>query len=186
MTECLAHPRFGAQGQDIGAAVSIALAAAYPGVVAGIHLPGVVAFPPVGQPVSAEGQALPNLMGFPNSGLGLGSRTKESSGAPPGRVRSHGLALSWPADMTDGGVFVMTIYQLARRIGLPVALIAAAGLAGTGPDVASASTCVSWTGVTPGEPELLVQLPLGGRRAIAVRRVGSRDRRQRRRRKDAG
>ncbi len=56
MTETLGYARFGAQGQDIGAAVSIALAAARPDVVAGIHLPGVVAFPPPGQPVSAEGQ----------------------------------------------------------------------------------------------------------------------------------
>ncbi len=56
MTECLGYRRFGAQGQDIGAAVSIALAAGHPGVVAGIHLPGVVAFPPAGQSVSAEGQ----------------------------------------------------------------------------------------------------------------------------------
>ncbi len=45
MTESLGYRRFGAQGQDIGAAVSIALAANHPGVVAGIHLPGVVAFP---------------------------------------------------------------------------------------------------------------------------------------------
>jgi hypothetical protein len=30
MTECLGYPRFGAQGQDIGAAVSIALAAGQP------------------------------------------------------------------------------------------------------------------------------------------------------------
>ena len=50
MTEVLSYPRFGAQGQDIGAAVSIALAAEHPGLVAGIHLPGVVAFPPAGQP----------------------------------------------------------------------------------------------------------------------------------------
>jgi hypothetical protein len=57
MTECLGYRRFGAQGQDIGAAVSIALAAAHPGVVAGVHVPGVAAFPPAGQPVSAEGQA---------------------------------------------------------------------------------------------------------------------------------
>ena len=57
MTESLGYARFGAQGQDIGAAVSIALAADHPGVMAGIHLPGVVAFPPAGQPVSAEGQA---------------------------------------------------------------------------------------------------------------------------------
>src|SRR6266516_4198191 len=56
MTESLGYPRFGAQGQDIGAAVSIALAASHPGVAAGIHLPGVVAFPPAGQPVSADGQ----------------------------------------------------------------------------------------------------------------------------------
>jgi len=48
MTESLGYRRFGAQGQDIGAAVSIALAASHPGVVAGIHLPGVVAFPPAG------------------------------------------------------------------------------------------------------------------------------------------
>jgi pimeloyl-ACP methyl ester carboxylesterase len=57
MTQSLGYPRFGAQGQDIGAAVSIALGANHPGVVAGIHLPGVVAFPPSGEPVSAEGQA---------------------------------------------------------------------------------------------------------------------------------
>ncbi len=57
MTECLGYRRFGAQGQDIGAAVSIALAAGHPDVVAGIHLPGVVAFPPAGQPLSAEGRA---------------------------------------------------------------------------------------------------------------------------------
>ncbi len=56
MTESLGYRRFGAQGQDIGAAVSIALAANHPGVVAGIHLPGVVAFPAAGQPVSAQGQ----------------------------------------------------------------------------------------------------------------------------------
>jgi pimeloyl-ACP methyl ester carboxylesterase len=57
MTESLGYQQFGAQGQDIGAAVSIALAANHPGVVAGIHLPGVVAFPPAGRTVSAEGQA---------------------------------------------------------------------------------------------------------------------------------
>jgi pimeloyl-ACP methyl ester carboxylesterase len=57
MTDVLGYRRFGAQGQDIGAAVSIALAAGHPGMVAGIHLPGVLAFPPAGQPVSAEGQA---------------------------------------------------------------------------------------------------------------------------------
>jgi len=56
MTESLGYRRFGAQGQDIGAAVTIALAAAHPGLVAGIHLSGVVAFPPAGQPLSAEGQ----------------------------------------------------------------------------------------------------------------------------------
>lgn len=57
MTESLGYPRFGAQGQDIGAAVTIALAAGHPSMVAGIHLPGVLAFPPAGQPVSAEGEA---------------------------------------------------------------------------------------------------------------------------------
>ncbi len=57
MTESLGYRRFGAQGQDVGAAVSIALAAGHPSLVAGIHLPGVVAFPAAGQPVSAEGQA---------------------------------------------------------------------------------------------------------------------------------
>jgi pimeloyl-ACP methyl ester carboxylesterase len=57
MTESLGYRRFGAQGQDVGAAVSIAVAAGYPSLVAGIHLPGVVAFPPADQPVSAEGQA---------------------------------------------------------------------------------------------------------------------------------
>jgi pimeloyl-ACP methyl ester carboxylesterase len=57
MTDTLGYRRFGAQGQDIGAAVSIALAAGHPDVVAGIHLPGVVAFPPAGQPVSGEGRA---------------------------------------------------------------------------------------------------------------------------------
>jgi hypothetical protein len=48
MTEVLGYAGFGAQGQDIGAAVSIALAAGHPAVVAGIHLPGVVAFTPPG------------------------------------------------------------------------------------------------------------------------------------------
>ncbi len=57
MTQCLGYRRSRAQRQDIGAAVSIALAAGHPGVVAGIHLTGVVAFPPAGQPVSAAGQA---------------------------------------------------------------------------------------------------------------------------------
>src|SRR6266536_1180084 len=47
----------GAQGQGVGAAVSIARAAGHPGEVAGVHVPGVVAFPPAGQPDSPAGLA---------------------------------------------------------------------------------------------------------------------------------
>jgi pimeloyl-ACP methyl ester carboxylesterase len=57
MTDVLGYRRFGAQGQDIGAAVTIRLEADHAQVVAGIHLPGVLAFPPQGRPLSAEGQA---------------------------------------------------------------------------------------------------------------------------------
>lgn len=57
MTDCLGYSSFGAQGQDIGAAVTIALGAEHAGVVAGIHLPGVLAFPPPDAPVSEEGRA---------------------------------------------------------------------------------------------------------------------------------
>ena len=57
MTEILGYRRFGAQGQDIGAAVAISLGADHPEVVAGIHLPGVLAFPPRDQPLSDEGKA---------------------------------------------------------------------------------------------------------------------------------
>lgn len=57
MSECLDYDRFGAQGQDIGAAVTIRLAADHPELVAGIHLPGVVAFPPRDQPLTEEGRA---------------------------------------------------------------------------------------------------------------------------------
>jgi LuxR family maltose regulon positive regulatory protein len=53
----LGYARFGAQGQDIGAAVTIRLGADHADVVAGIHLPGVLAFPPQDRPLSAEGQA---------------------------------------------------------------------------------------------------------------------------------
>ncbi len=57
MTQILGYPRFGAQGQDIGAAVAISLGADHPDVVAGIHLPGVLTFPPKDQPLSEEGKA---------------------------------------------------------------------------------------------------------------------------------
>src|SRR5207237_3902188 len=57
MTECLGYPRFGAQGQDIGAAVTIALGADHADLVVGIHLPGVLAFPPHGAALSEEGEA---------------------------------------------------------------------------------------------------------------------------------
>jgi pimeloyl-ACP methyl ester carboxylesterase len=57
MTECLGYSRFGAQGQDIGAAVTISLAANHADVVAGIHLPGILAFPPKDRPLTAEGRA---------------------------------------------------------------------------------------------------------------------------------
>jgi pimeloyl-ACP methyl ester carboxylesterase len=57
MTKTLGYRRFGVQGQDLGAAVSIALAAAHPRVVAGVHLPGVLAPPPPSQPVSEMGLA---------------------------------------------------------------------------------------------------------------------------------
>ena len=56
MTEHLGYSRFGAQGQDIGAAVTISLGAEHPDVVAGIHVPGVLMFPPANQPSSDEGR----------------------------------------------------------------------------------------------------------------------------------
>src|SRR5215469_17813255 len=88
MAESLGYRRFGAQGQDIGAAVSIALAADHPGVVAGIHLPGVVAFPPAGHPVSAEGQAF----------LARQQRGGISKGATPTcrRLARRPLPAAWP------------------------------------------------------------------------------------------
>ena len=57
MTECLGYRRFGAQGQDIGAAVTIALGVDHADLVVGIHLPGVLAFPPRGAAPSEEGEA---------------------------------------------------------------------------------------------------------------------------------
>ncbi len=57
MTEHLGYPRFGAQGQDIGAAVTIHLGAHHPDTVAGIHLTGVLTFPPTDRPPTEEGQA---------------------------------------------------------------------------------------------------------------------------------
>ena len=57
MTEHLGYPRFGAQGQDIGAAVTIQLGANHPDTVAGIHLTGVLAFPPTDRPLTEQGKA---------------------------------------------------------------------------------------------------------------------------------
>jgi pimeloyl-ACP methyl ester carboxylesterase len=57
MTEVLGYSRFGAQGQDIGAAVTIRLGADHTDRVAGIHLPGVLTVPPKDRPVSTDGQA---------------------------------------------------------------------------------------------------------------------------------
>jgi hypothetical protein len=57
MTEHLGYARFGAQGQDIGAAVAISLGAEHAEVVAGIHVPGVLTFPPANHPLSDEGRA---------------------------------------------------------------------------------------------------------------------------------
>jgi pimeloyl-ACP methyl ester carboxylesterase len=57
MTESLGYARFGAQGQDIGAAVTIRLAADHADRVIGVHLPGVLAFPPPDRPLSEEGKA---------------------------------------------------------------------------------------------------------------------------------
>ncbi len=57
MNEHLGYARFGAQGQDIGAAVAISLGAEHSDVVAGIHVPGLLTFPPANQPLSEEGRA---------------------------------------------------------------------------------------------------------------------------------
>jgi pimeloyl-ACP methyl ester carboxylesterase len=57
MTDCLGYPRFGAQGQDIGGAVTVQLAASRPELVAGVHLTGILTFPPRDRPLSEEGQA---------------------------------------------------------------------------------------------------------------------------------
>jgi pimeloyl-ACP methyl ester carboxylesterase len=57
MTESLGYARFGAQGQDIGAGVTIFLGAEHPDVVAGIHLPGVVTAPPKDRPLTEAEQA---------------------------------------------------------------------------------------------------------------------------------
>ena len=57
MTESLGYSRFGAQGQDFGAGVTIRLGADHAKVVVGIHLPGLLAFPPTGKPLSEEGKA---------------------------------------------------------------------------------------------------------------------------------
>ncbi len=57
MRDCLGYSRFGVQGQDIGAAVSISLASTHPELLAGMHLTGVLTFPPKDRAVSEEGQA---------------------------------------------------------------------------------------------------------------------------------
>ncbi len=57
MTEYLGYARFGAQGQDIGAAATISLAAHHADSVAGVHLTGILAFPPGDRPLSEEGRA---------------------------------------------------------------------------------------------------------------------------------
>jgi pimeloyl-ACP methyl ester carboxylesterase len=57
MTDCLGYERFGAQGQDLGAGVTIRLGADHSDVVAGIHTPGVITFPPQDQPLTEEGKA---------------------------------------------------------------------------------------------------------------------------------
>jgi pimeloyl-ACP methyl ester carboxylesterase len=57
MTDSLGYARFGAQGQDIGAAVTIRLAADHADRVIGVHLPGVLAFPPPDRPLGEEGKA---------------------------------------------------------------------------------------------------------------------------------
>src|SRR6266700_470646 len=57
MRDCLGYSRFGAQGQDIGGAVSISLASQHPELVCGLHLTGVLTFPPKDRPISEEGQA---------------------------------------------------------------------------------------------------------------------------------
>jgi pimeloyl-ACP methyl ester carboxylesterase len=57
MRDWLGYSRFGVQGQDIGAAVSLSLAATHPELLAGTHLTGVLTFPPADRPLSEEGQA---------------------------------------------------------------------------------------------------------------------------------
>jgi hypothetical protein len=85
-------------------------------------------------------------MDFPNGGLGRGGDTKEAvsgrSAGFPGR----------PGDDSGKGVVLMSVHRLTRFIGLPVVLMVAAGTAVAGAGAASASTCVSWTGVAPISP----------------------------------
>jgi pimeloyl-ACP methyl ester carboxylesterase len=57
MRDCLGYSRFGAQGQDIGGAISISLASQHPELVVGLHLTGVLTFPPKDRPLSEEGKA---------------------------------------------------------------------------------------------------------------------------------
>jgi pimeloyl-ACP methyl ester carboxylesterase len=57
MRDGLGYSRFGVQGQDIGGAVSVSLAARHSELVVGLHLTGVLTFPPKDQPLSPEGEA---------------------------------------------------------------------------------------------------------------------------------
>ena len=57
MRDRLGYARFGAQGQDIGAALSVSLAANHPELVVGLHLTGLLTVPPKDQPLSEEGKA---------------------------------------------------------------------------------------------------------------------------------
>jgi hypothetical protein len=59
--------------------------------------------------------------------------------------------LAWVV-MTAQGVLVMNVHRLTGFLGLPVALIVAAGMAVTGAGAAPAARCVNWTGVAPGNP----------------------------------
>jgi microsomal epoxide hydrolase len=57
MTECLGYTHFGAQGQDIGGAVTLRLGADHADVVTAIHLTGVLAFPPKDHTLTETEQA---------------------------------------------------------------------------------------------------------------------------------
>src|SRR5438105_292977 len=95
MTESLGYSRFGAQGQDIGAAVSLRLAADHANVVSGLHLTGILAFPPQDRPLTERGKP-----SWPSRSAGVGPRqaTQSSKGAThrllPTDSPTH--RLGWP------------------------------------------------------------------------------------------